>query len=246
MKQCLHEYGNQNYLQKEAYKKIHCQTKGYTYHLFFLFEYLRIDFSIYWHVYLLRNFLLCIRSCKRKSPWCKSHGPRTAGRCTVSWAHRILCPSSRWNTGNGPWSTGRCHYTAPDRLLWNKARQGNYQPRFSSRFAQSSSSSSSEQAVCHFSTPWPPTFFPVLGVSWMTHVSTAYLSWLKKRIYVAYLLNNPDPEILENNGRFQKRTLHFHGNFWGIPPQTLKKRKRSDPCCAPCLLCKVNCVTWII
>lgn len=147
---------------------------------FFLYEYLRIDFRRYWHVYLLRSFLLCIRSCKHKSPWYKSHDPRTAGRYTASWAHRILCPSSRWNRGSGPWSTGRCRYTAPDRLLWNKTRQGiisHASPKIRSKQQHVVRTS-----AMPFLPPQPSTSLPVLGVCWMTRVSTQliYLGWRKE------------------------------------------------------------------
>lgn len=89
-----------------------------------------IGFGKYWHVYLLHSFLLCIPSCKRKSPWCKSHDPHTAGQCIGSSGHHTPCPSSHWSTGSGPWSTAHCHYRARDRLLWNDTRQKDQRPRF--------------------------------------------------------------------------------------------------------------------
>lgn len=224
MKQCLHEYGNQNYLQKEAYKKIHCQTKRL--HIspcFFLLLWIPKN--------RLRQILTCLPSSQfsplypelqAQEPMMQIPRPSHCGSMhCVAPSHSV--PFQPLKHRQRPWSTGRCHHTAPDRLLWNKARQGDYQP-FPSRFAQSSSSSSLEQAVCHFSTPRPPTFFPVLGVSWMTHVSTAYLSWLKKKTHVAYLLNNPDPEILENNGRFQKHTP-FPWQFLGHSTTDSEEKK---------------------
>lgn len=37
-----------------------------------------------------------------------------------------------------------------------------------------------------------------------------------------YLLNNQGPETQQNNGTILIHTLRFHGNFEGIPPQSLK------------------------
>lgn len=53
----------------------------------------------------------------------------------------------------------------------------------------------------------------------------ARLNWLEKSIGLIYLSNNRGPETQENNGRIQKHIHRYHGNFWGIPPQTLKGRR---------------------
>lgn len=53
----------------------------------------------------------------------------------------------------------------------------------------------------------------------------ARLNCLKKSIGLIYLSNNQGPETQENNGRIQKHIHRYHGNFGGIPPQTLKGKK---------------------
>lgn len=98
------------------------------------------DFYKFEQVYLPHSFLLCSPSCRHKSPWCKSHAPRTVGQCTVWSAHRTPCPSSHWNIGSGPWSTVHSHCTTPDTLLWNKTRQKSYQPHLRSRSWKTSKS----------------------------------------------------------------------------------------------------------
>lgn len=43
-----------------------------------------------------------------------------------------------------------------------------------------------------------------------------------------YLLNNQGLEIQQNNGMILTHILRFHGNFEGIPPQTLKEANAQE------------------
>lgn len=65
-----------------------------------------------------------------------------------------------------------------------------------------------------------------MPVASLMYLSSCSLKLTWENTGLIYLLSNRGPETQENNGRIQKHIRRYHGNFGGIPSQTLKGKKK--------------------